>query len=73
MKRMVLVGLVLIVIGALGLIYGGITYTKSRENVDLGIAQVQVENRERLTIHPAIGAVVLACGLVVTWVGRKSG
>lgn len=71
MRPLVLIGIVLVVVGLAGLVYGGISYTKSRESVDLGIAELQVENRERLDIHPAIGAVVLIAGIAVTMAGMK--
>jgi len=72
MKGLVLVGAVLVVLGLAGLIYGGVTYTKDKDTVDLGIAKVTVTDKERLQIHPAIGGLVLAAGLVVLVVGLRS-
>ena len=71
MKPLMLVGIILIVLGALGVIFGGISYTKNTENADLGPLSVEVEEKERLSIHPALGAVVLVGGLVVTGVAAK--
>ncbi|NNE43850.1 MAG: DUF3185 domain-containing protein [Gemmatimonadetes bacterium] len=71
MKPLVLVGIVLIVLGAAGLLYGGITYTKDSESVDLGVAEINIEDKERLSIHPALGAVVLVGGVVVAGAGMK--
>ena len=72
MKALVLVGIVLVVLGLAGLIYGGITYTKSKDTVDLGIAEITVTDKERLNIHPALGGIVLAAGLVVLVVGLRN-
>ena len=74
MKSLVIVGVALIAIGLVGLIYGGITYTKQSDTVDFGVAEVTFAEKEHLQIHPAIGGVVLVAGLIVTFVGlrRKS-
>lgn len=71
MKSLVPVGLVLVAIGLIGLIYGGITYTKNKDTVDLGVAEVTFTEKEQLQIHPAIGGVVLVAGLVVTGIGLR--
>lgn len=71
MKSLVVVGLVLVGIGLVGLIYGGITYTKASDTVDFGVAEVTFEEKERLQIHPAVGGVILAAGLIVTVVGLR--
>lgn len=71
MKQLIIVGIVLITIGLIGLIYGGITYTKSKDTVDFGIAEFTVTEKERLQIHPAIGGVILVAGLVVTLIGLR--
>ncbi len=74
MKPFVAAGLVLVVIGLAGLVFGGITYTKSRDAVDLGVAELEVEQRETLAIHPVAGALVLWGGIVVTAFGiRRAG
>jgi hypothetical protein len=70
-KSLIPVGLVLVAIGLIGLIYGGITYTKNKDTVDLGVAEVPFTEKERLQIHPAIGGVVLVAGLVVTGIGLR--
>ena len=65
MKPLVLVGLLLVLLGLVGLVFGGISYTKSQETAELGPLNVTVAEKERLAIHPAIGAVVFAGGLLV--------
>lgn len=71
MKSLIPVGLVLIAIGLIGMIYGGITYTKDKDTVDLGVVEFAVTEKERLQIHPAVGGVVLVAGLIVTGVGLR--
>ena len=72
MKGLVLVGAVLVVLGLAGLIYGGITYTKDKDTVDLGIAEITVTDKARLQIHPVLGGIVLVAGLVVLVIGLRN-
>lgn len=74
MRPLVIVGAILMGIGLAGLLYGGITWRKNRETADLGIVKVTVTENERWSLHPALGGVILAAGVVVLVVGlRKSG
>jgi hypothetical protein len=72
MKVGTLVGLVLIVLGAVGLIYGGITYTKKRETVGLGPIEVTTTQKETLPISPIIGGVLLLAGVAVVVATRRA-
>jgi hypothetical protein len=65
MKPLLWVGVVLVVIGLAGLLYGGITYRKSQETADLGIVKVTLTEHKRWSLHPALGGVILAAGIVV--------
>jgi uncharacterized membrane protein len=72
MKSLVVVGIVLIVLGLVGVIYGGITYTTKHQTRSLGPVEVTFSERERLYFHPALAAIVLAAGLVVFAVGVRN-
>ena len=65
------VGLVLIVLGVLGLVYGGITYTRSRQAVDIGPLQVNVEEKESIPVPPLLGGLAIAAGVVVLVLGGR--
>lgn len=64
-------GVVLIVLGIVGLVLGGITFTRERTVAEIGPVEVQAEERETLPI-PAIaaGAAVVA-GIVLVVVGSR--
>jgi Na+/proline symporter len=66
-----LIGVLLIVFGAIVLVIGGVSYVKDRHKVDLGVAKVTTE--ERGFIPPWLGAVALAGGLVLVMSGRRRG
>jgi hypothetical protein len=74
MKPIMIVGIVLALLGALGLYYRGIPYTKKEEVLRVGSMKAQVESREVYEIHPAISGIVLAAGvgLIVLGARKKS-
>ena len=69
MKSITLIGIILIVLGAIGLIYEGITYTSKKDAVDIGALKIQVDQKEHLPLSPIFGAA--AVGVVLVIVGRK--
>jgi TRAP-type C4-dicarboxylate transport system permease small subunit len=71
MKLLLIVGVVLVAIGLAGLLWGGFSYTKSRDTADLGLFEFTVEEKEHLAIHPAVGAVVLVAGAVIVFASLR--
>lgn len=65
------VGLILIVLGVLGLVYGGITYTRDRKAVDIGPLEVNVEEKESIPVPPLIGGLAIAAGVVLLALGGR--
>lgn len=74
MKPVTLVGVALIVLGVLALAYQGITYTTREKVIDLGPLQASVDKKKSIPLPPIVGAVALAGGVVLVFIGsRKSG
>jgi hypothetical protein len=71
MKPTVLVGIVLIVLGAIALAYQGITYTTREKVIDLGPLKATVETQKTIPLPPVLGALALAGGIVLVIVGRR--
>ena len=71
MKPLMLVGVLLIVLGAIGLIAGGITYKTERESVNLGPIQATVKEDKKIPIPPIVGGLAMAAGVVLVLAGRK--
>ncbi|HXE62883.1 MAG TPA: hypothetical protein VN519_05050 [Bryobacteraceae bacterium] len=64
-------GLVLIVIGAIALIWGGITYTTRDKVVDVGPLHASVEKKHHVPLSPIAGAVLLVGGIALVVAGKK--
>jgi hypothetical protein len=58
-------GIVLIVLGVLGLAYGGFSYTREKKVVDLGPLQASTRTHETVPIPPLVSGAVLAGGIVL--------
>jgi hypothetical protein len=72
-KSATLLGIVLIILGALALAYQGITYTTREKVVDLGPLKITADKEKSIPLPPILGAVALAGGIVLVFVGvRKS-
>lgn len=68
-----MIGIILIIVGAVSLIWGGVTYVKDRDTVDLGVVKVTTEEKDRISIPPVLGVVALVAGGVLLGVSsRKS-
>lgn len=66
------IGIILIVIGAIMLIWSGFTYTKKEKVVDAGPIHVSVDKQHDVTWPPYLGAVFLVGGIVLVVFSKKS-
>ncbi len=64
-------GIVLIVAGTLGLIYGGFSYTKEKHDVKLGPLEFSIVEKEKVNIPVWAGAGAVAIGVVLLLMGGK--
>jgi hypothetical protein len=58
-------GLLLIVLGLIGLLYGGFSWTRKDKVVDAGPIEITADKQESLPIPPLAGAVALVAGAVL--------
>lgn len=66
-----LVGFLLIIFGAIALVFEGISYTKRRESIQVGPIGATVEQRETIPLSPILGGVALIAGIGLVVAGRK--
>jgi len=69
---MKMLGIVLIVAGALGLVYGGFTYTKETHEAKIGPLTLSVTDKETVNvpIWAGVGAIVIG-GLLLVFGSKK--
>jgi hypothetical protein len=66
-----MVGIALIVAGALALIYGGFSYTRETHQAQLGPIALTVTDRERVNVPLWAGVVAVAAGALMLLVAGK--
>lgn len=66
-----LVGILLIVIGLLGLVYGGFTYTTRESVVDIGPIHASREKAHTIPLPPIAGALALLGGVALVVTSKK--
>ena len=73
MNAVKLAGIVLIVAGTLGLVYGSFSYTKETHEAKLGPLQFSVAEKETVNVPvwAGVGAIVIG-GLLLVFGGKKS-
>jgi len=73
MRTPVVIGIILIVLGALALAYQGFSYTTEEKIADIGPIEASAEKEESVSIPPILGGVALAGGIVLVLVGIRRG
>ncbi len=59
------IGIVLVVLGIIGLAYGGLSWTRKDTIVDAGPIQITTDKTERLPLPPIAGGLLLIAGVVL--------
>ncbi|MBN2869960.1 MAG: hypothetical protein JXK04_03290 [Campylobacterales bacterium] len=67
-----IMGIVLLLAGVLGLVYGGFSYTKDTHEANIGSIELSVKEQERVNIPiwAGVGAIALG-GLLLLFGSRK--
>jgi hypothetical protein len=66
------IAIVLIVLGIVGLAYGGLAWTQREKVADLGPIEVTQEKHKSVPIPPVVGGICLAAGVVLLLGGRRA-
>jgi drug/metabolite transporter (DMT)-like permease len=72
MSGKTILGVALIVIGALVLAYQGFTYTTHKKAVDVGPFQVNKTEHHAVFVPPVIGAIALVGGAAILLTSRRT-
>ncbi|HXJ14486.1 MAG TPA: hypothetical protein VNH19_19585 [Candidatus Limnocylindrales bacterium] len=71
MKPAMMLGILLIVLGALALAYQGFNYTKQEKVLDVGPIHATAEEQKHVSIPPILGALALVGGIVLVVAGTR--
>ncbi|MFZ5551082.1 MAG: hypothetical protein ACOZJX_20470 [Pseudomonadota bacterium] len=66
-----LLGIVLIVAGVLGLVYGSFSYTKENHEAKIGPITLSVKEKETVNVPMWAGIAAVAAGVVLLRIGGK--
>ena len=72
MKVGTLVGIILIVVGAIALAYGGFTYTKRKDTVTLGPIEMTATEKETIPLPPILGGILLVAGIAIVVATKRA-
>lgn len=72
MKRIVMIGIVLIVLGAAGLIIKSVTYRGDSTTIDLGPIDITATQEKRLDIPAVAAQAAIAVGALMVIIGALS-
>ncbi|PRY52607.1 hypothetical protein B0I27_10573 [Arcticibacter pallidicorallinus] len=65
------IGLILIVIGAVMLIWTGFSYTKKEKIIDAGPIQVSADKQETVNWPPYLGGLLIIGGIAIVATAKK--
>jgi multidrug transporter EmrE-like cation transporter len=66
-----LVGILLVVAGVLGLVYGGFSYTKTTHDVKLGPVELSLKEKDSFNVPVWAGVAAIVAGVVLLAVGGR--
>lgn len=66
-----IIGAILIVLGLIGLAWGGFTYTTRKKVLDIGPIQATREEHHAVPVPPIAGAIALIGGIVLIAADRR--
>jgi hypothetical protein len=72
MKAATIIGILLIVLGIIGYATGGLSFTHTKKDVDLGPVQISHKTQDTLPLSPVLSTISLVAGLGLVVVGARS-
>jgi hypothetical protein len=68
---MKIVAIVLIVLGAISIAYGGISYTTREKVLDIGPIEATAERHKTVPLPPVLGGIAVVAGIALLFVGPR--
>jgi hypothetical protein len=67
-----MLGIILIVVGIVGIIWGGFSYTTREKVVDIGPIHASRDKNHSVPLPPIVGAIALIGGIAIIATGKNS-
>jgi drug/metabolite transporter (DMT)-like permease len=67
-----ILGTILIVLGLIGILWGGFSYTTQKKVIDIGPIQATREKKHEVPVSPVAGAVSLIAGVAFLVTGKRT-
>lgn len=67
------IGIILIVVGLIGTVWGGVSYVKHRDTAHLGPIHVTTEDKGHVSIPPVAGVATLVVGGLFLFMSTRRG
>ena len=71
MKVATLVGILLLILGIIGFVAGGFSFTRNKTVIDAGPLQVEGKTREHVPLSPILSGQAVVGGIVLIVAGAK--
>jgi uncharacterized membrane protein len=71
MRPLAIIGIALVILGAIALAYQGISYTRQEKVLDIGPIHATADKHERIPLSPVIGGLVLIGGVALLVMGAR--
>jgi hypothetical protein len=72
MKTVTIVGLLLIVLGVIGFVVGGVSFTHEKQDAKIGPVEINHESTQTVPIPPILSTISLLGGIGLVVVGVRS-
>ena len=66
-----IIGVILIVIGLVGLLFGGVFWTREKTVLDIGPVEAKTQEREGVPMTPIVGGVIMVAGIALLLVPSR--
>jgi hypothetical protein len=71
MKVATLVGILLLILGVVGFVAGGFSFTRNETVIDAGPIKVQGKTREHVPLSPILSGIAVVGGIVLIVAGAR--
>ena len=72
MRPLIVIGLILVVLGAVALAVPSFTYFTTERAADFGFFTIDISRPHTIILNPIVGGAALVAGIVLLLMGRRS-